>query len=134
MLFLPLQAISRRCVAFWSVWLAAMVAFSAVGQAGSSYEEVQRIGLRPMYEALVAVANCPDLMIDEGNYRHAAALYHLRPEDLTPSGRFGPDIEFLAEFYKVRIKDDRGAFCNSVRLEFAVLKGILKPSGYPALR
>ena len=87
-----------------------------------------------MYEALVAVANCPDLVIDERSYRHAAALYHLAPEDLTPSGRFAPDIVFLAEFYKVRINDDRGAFCSSVRLEFAAPGGILRPSGYSALR
>ena len=126
------RAVLRWAVAFWSTSLVAL--FACTLAQAAPYEEVQRIGLRPMYEALVAVANCPDLAIDERNYRHAAALYHLSPEDLTPFGRFGPDIEFLAEFYKVRINDDRGAFCSSVRLEFAVLKGILRPSGYPALR
>ena len=134
MRFPPPQALSRWPVAFWSAGLVSVVACGGIAQAGSSYEEVQRIGLRPMYEALVAVANCPDLAIDERNYRHAASLYHLSPEDLTPYGRFGPDVSFLSEFYKVRINDNQGAFCNSVRLEFAVLKGILRPTGYPALR
>ncbi len=130
--FSPFRTIFRCCVALWSCWLATVVVLSHA--AASPVSEVQRIGLRPLYEALVAVANCPDLAIDERNYRHAAALYHLSPEDLTPFGRFGADIAFLAEFYKVRIDDDRGAFCSSVRLEFAVNKGILRPSGYPALR
>jgi hypothetical protein len=102
--------------------------------ASSTVEEVQRIGLRPLFEALVAVANCPDLTINRREFGAVAARYHLTPTDLTPYGRFGPDIAFLYDFYKVRIDDDRGAFCSAERLNLAVLRGVLRPTGLPALR
>ena len=105
-----------------------------MASAGPAYQEVQSIGLRPLYEALVAVANCPDLKIDPRRFSGVAAQYHLSPQDLTPYGRFGADIESLSDFYKLRVNDDRAAFCSSIRLSFAVVHGILQPSGYPALR
>ena len=108
--------------------LAAMRVLTAEAHANSTFDEVRRIGLPPLYEALVAVANCPDLTINTRYFAAVAAQYHLTPSDLTPYGRFGREVTDLAADYKTRILDDRIAFCSSARLSFSVVHGILKPA------
>lgn len=98
----------------------------AAPAAASPREDVQRIGLQPLYGALVAVANCPLLAIDQPRFRAVASQYHLTPEDLTLQGPFAAEIARLARFYRIRVLDDREAFCSAARLTNDVVVGILK--------
>ena len=110
--------------------LAVCVAGSAVSaHADSPRRDVQLIGLAPLYEALFAVANCPNVALDEASFRRAARLYRLTTTDLTIGGDFAPEIAALNADYRVRLEDDRVAFCDARRLQFAVPHGILDDLG-----
>ena len=95
--------------------------------------DVQLIGLTPLYEALVAVANCPNLAIDQATFARAARLYYLKPADFTASGAFPREIAALDRDLTLRLNDDRDAFCSRNRLSSAVLYGVLIDRGdvYP---
>lgn len=86
---------------------------------------LELIGLPPLYAALVAVANCPDLRVDDRAFAAAAQRYGLKPADFTPYGRYAPEVAQLAEADALRIHDNRQAFCSSARLTFAVVHGVL---------
>lgn len=107
--------------------LAALCVACAFGpaQADSPRRDVQLIGLAPLYEALFAVANCPNVALDEPAFRRAARLYDLTTTDLTIEGAFSQEIAALSADYSVRLEDDHVAFCDARRLQFAVPHGIL---------
>ena len=110
---------------------AALCVAAAVGQAhaDSPRRDVQLIGLAPLYEALFAVANCPNVSLDEPAFRRATRLYHLTTTDLTIGGDFAPEIATLSADYSLRLEDDRVAFCDARRLQFAIPHGILTDLG-----
>lgn len=111
----------------------AMVVASAFGvaqaDAADATRDVQLIGLAPLYEVLFAVANCPDVALDEPAFRRAARLYRLTPADLTTDGAFAAEVAALAADNRVRLEDDRMAFCDARRLRFAVPHGVLQNQG-----
>ena len=123
-------SIASRTSPIPALWIALSLALCFAGwrtpaSAASPTEDVQLIGLAPLYEALFAVANCPDVGLDEPAFRRAAGLYHLTTTDLTIEGEFAPEIAELAAAYRVRLDDDRVAFCDVGRLRFAVPRGVL---------
>lgn len=98
-------------------------------RAATPREDVQLIGLAPLYEVLFAVANCPNVALDEPAFRRAARQYDLTTLDLTPAGDFAPEIAALAADYRVRLEGDRVAFCDARRLHFAIPHGVLLDGG-----
>ena len=122
----------------WTAVVAApnllVIVFSGIVLGGSqasadTVRDVQLIGLPPLYEALFAVANCPNVAVDNVRFVRAAALYHLSASELTSDGAFAAEIAELTERYRLRLDDDRDAFCSVNRLSFSIPYGILVDRG-----
>ena len=111
----------------WAARVAITLAvFGAIPRAAdANVRDIQLVGLPPLYMALEAVGSCPGLAVNQRRFAAAALSYHLTSDDLTIDGRFPDLIADLSNAYRVRIRDDRNAFCSAARLQFVVRRGIL---------
>lgn len=89
-------------------------------------EDIQRVGIEPLYEALFAASNCPGLALDETRFAHQARLYRLSPEDFSATGPFAPVIAELTSHLTDLVSENRPGFCSTAAQHYAIFSGILR--------